>query len=139
MMFRTLDAETAVAGQLMPEDMQAVADAGYRIVINNRPDGEEAGQPTTEEMAKAAKTAGLTYHAIPMGQAGISQAMLDGTIDVLRNAKGPVLAFCRSGTRSAMLWAVARSRLGDDTAVLAAKAGGAGYDLTPVRGLMGPA
>lgn len=138
-MFRTLDAQTAVAGQLMPEDLQAVADAGYRVVINNRPDGEEAGQPTTEEMAEAASAAGLAYHAIPMGQAGISRAMLDATVDVLADGKGPWLAFCRSGTRSTLLWAVARSRLGDDPAALAAKAGGAGYDLAPVRGLLGPA
>ena len=137
-MFRTLDAETAVAGQLMPEDMQAVADAGYRTVINNRPDGEEAGQPTTEEMKQAAEAAGLGYHAIPMGQAGISQAMIDDSVAAFRKAKGPVMAFCRSGTRSTLLWAVARSRLGDDPAALAAKAGGAGYDLSPVRGLMGP-
>jgi len=136
-MFRTLDDGMAVAGQLMPEDMQAVADAGYRIVINNRPDGEEAGQPTTAEMEDAAKAAGLAYHAIPMGQAGISSAMVDGTVAILRDAGAPVLAFCRSGTRSTMLWAVARSRLGDDADLLFAKAGGAGYDLTPVRPLLG--
>lgn len=135
-MFRTLDDKMAVAGQLMPEDLRAVAGAGYRIVINNRPDGEEPGQPTTEEMAEAAKALGLAYHAIPMGQAGISPAMLDATAKVLRDAKEPVLAFCRSGTRSTMLWAAARSRLGDDTDTLFAKAGGAGYDLTPVRALL---
>ncbi|HEX8446782.1 MAG TPA: TIGR01244 family sulfur transferase [Sphingomonas sp.] len=136
-MFRTLDERTAVAGQLMPDDMQAVADAGYCIVINNRPDGEEPGQPTSEEMAEAASAAGLAYHAVPMGQAGISQPMLDETVKILRNAKAPLLAFCRSGTRSTLLWAVARSRLGDDAATLFDKAGSAGYDLSPVRGLLG--
>ncbi|WP_076068781.1 TIGR01244 family sulfur transferase [Sphingomonas montana] len=135
-MYRRLDDMTSVAGQLLPEQLQAIADAGYRTVINNRPDGEEAGQPTTEEMARAAKAADLSYHAIPMGQAGMTDAMIDHMTTVLRKADGPVLAFCRSGTRSTLLWAVARARLGDEPASLFAKAGGAGYDLTPVRSLL---
>jgi uncharacterized protein (TIGR01244 family) len=135
-MYRRLDDTMGVAGQLLPAEVQAIADAGYRTLVNNRPDGEEYGQPTTEEMAEAAKAAGLDYHAIPMGQAGMTDAMIDATAKVLRKADGPVLAFCRSGTRSTLLWAVARARLGDEPASLFARAGGAGYDLTPVRGLL---
>ncbi|MFD1949271.1 TIGR01244 family sulfur transferase [Sphingomonas arantia] len=137
-MYRRLDDSMGVAGQLMPDELQAIADAGYRTVINNRPDGEEAGQPSTEEMALAAKAAGLDYHAIPMGQASMTETMIDATVKVLRRADGPVLAFCRSGTRSTLLWAVARARLGDAPATLFERAGGAGYDLTPVRSLLTP-
>ena len=138
-MFIPLDDTISVAGQLSPQDMAAAAAAGFTTVVNNRPDGEAPGQPTGAEIAAAAHAAGLAYHAIPVGQGGMSATQVDAMRAAIEGANGPLLAFCRSGTRSTMLWAIARSRLGDDPEMLAQKAAAAGYDLTPVRPFLGPA
>jgi uncharacterized protein (TIGR01244 family) len=67
---------------------------------------------------------------------GISQPQVAQMVDALAQAEGPVLAFCRSGTRSTYLWALARARLGDDAEELSAKAAAAGYDLSPIRAFL---
>ncbi len=133
MMFRRLDDSVSVFGQLPPEAMAQAAAAGFTTIVNNRPDGEEPGQPAGHAMAAAAAAAGLAYHAIPVTHAGFTEGQVAGMRAVLEEADGPVLAFCRSGTRSALLWALARARMGDDAETLAAKAGAAGYDLAPIR------
>ena len=138
-MFIPLDDTTSVAGQLDPADMAAAAAAGFTTVVNNRPDGEAPGQPAGAVIEAAAQAAGLTYHAIPVGQGGMSAAQVDAMRAAIEGAGGPLLAFCRSGTRSTMLWAIARSRLGDDPEVLARKAAAAGCDLAPVRPFLGRA
>lgn len=131
-MFRTLDETIAVAPQLAPEDMAAAAAQGFTTIVNNRPDGEEPGQPTDAQMRRAAEAAGLAYRAIPVTHAGFADGTIDAMRMVLEGASGPVLAYCRSGTRSAFLWALARARIGDDPAALVRKARGAGYDLAPI-------
>jgi uncharacterized protein (TIGR01244 family) len=135
-MFRKLDDSISVAGQISPQDIAEAARQGFTFVINNRPDGEQPGQPTSAEMEAAAKAAGLGYAAIPITHAGFSEEQVAAMSDALAAATGPVLAFCRSGTRSTLVWALARSRAGDDTAELADKAAGAGYDLSPIRALL---
>ena len=127
---RRLDDKTAVAPQLDPAELAEVRAAGFVTVINNRPDGEEAGQPEAAAIRAAAEAAGLNYHEIPVGQGGIGHDDLYAMAAALGD--GPALAFCRSGTRSCNLWALARAKAGDDPAELIAKAAGAGYDL---RGL----
>ncbi len=127
---RRLDAHAAVAPQLLPTDLAAVKLAGFTTIVNNRPDGEEAGQPDDAAMRAAAEAAGLAYHAIPIA-GGMSRADLDATAAAF--AAGPTLAYCRSGTRSCHLWALARAAAGDHPDTLLAKAAGAGYDLTPLR------
>jgi uncharacterized protein (TIGR01244 family) len=135
-MFRKLDDSISVTGQISPQDIAEAARQGFTFVINNRPDGEQPGQPTSAEMEAAAKAAGLGYAAIPITHAGFSEEQVAAMSDALAAATGPVLAFCRSGTRSTLVWALARSRAGDDTAELADKAAGAGYDLSPIRALL---
>lgn len=135
-MFRKLDDSISVASQISPQDIAEAARQGFTFVINNRPDGEQPGQPTSAEMEAAAKAAGLGYAAIPITHAGFSEEQVAAMGDALAAAPGPVLAFCRSGTRSTLVWALARSRAGDDTAALADKAAGAGYDLSPIRALL---
>ncbi len=122
-----------VAGQLSPADMARAAARGVRLVVNNRPDGEAEDQPTSEEMRAAAERAGLLYRYIPVTHAGFGLAQVDAMTDALRDATGPVLAFCRSGTRSTLLWALARARAGDRPEDLQAQAAAAGYDLSPIR------
>jgi uncharacterized protein (TIGR01244 family) len=132
-MFRKLDETISVAGQITPDDVAEAARQGFTFVINNRPDDEQPGQPSGAQIAAAAEAAGLGYRAIPITHAGFSEDQVAAMQEALSAAPGPVLAFCRSGTRSTLVWALARSRMGDEADTLSAKAAAAGYDLSPVR------
>ena len=131
-MFRRLDETIMVAGQIAPEDIAEAKRLGATMVINNRPEGEQPGQPTSDEIAAAAQAAGLGYRAIPITPGGFSQDQVDAMREALDAAPGPVLAFCRSGTRSTFVWALARLAEGDDPVTLAEKASAQGYDITPL-------
>jgi uncharacterized protein (TIGR01244 family) len=135
-MFRKIDDSILVSPQVGPADLAEAAALGVTLVINNRPDEEESGQPSGEEIARAAEAAGLRYVAIPVTQAGFSHAQIDAMVAALGNAEGPVLAYCRSGTRSTFLWALARAKRGDHPAVLTEKAEAAGYDLRSIRPML---
>lgn len=131
-MFIRLTESVAVAGQIAPVDIATAAAQGFTAIVNNRPDGEDYGQPPCAEMRAAAVAAGLGYTAIPVGH-GFTRAQVTDMAAVLTAATGPVLAFCRSGTRSTNLWALAEaSRGGDADAIIAAAASG-GYDVTSLR------
>lgn len=133
--FRPVTPDFAVAPQLAPADMALAAAAGYRTIINNRPDGEALDQPSGAEMRAAAKAAGLDYQALPF-QGVPSSAVVAATAALLEAAEGPVLAYCKSGMRSILAWAMAQTASGamrpDDVLALAATAG---YDLSGVRGV----
>ncbi|MES2339789.1 MAG: TIGR01244 family sulfur transferase [Pseudomonadota bacterium] len=135
-MIRKIDDHTSVAPQISPEEVVAIAKAGYAEIVNNRPDDEEPGQPSGAEIAAAAEAAGIAYRAIPVTHAGFSGAQVEAMANALTAAAGPVLAFCRSGTRSAHLWALARARMGDDPQTLTDKAAGAGYDIGGIRPML---
>lgn len=135
-MIRTVDDSMSVAPQIEASDIAAIKAAGFVAVVNNRPDGEQEGQPAGETIRAAALAAGLTYAAIPVGGGGFGHPQVAAMVDVLESAEGPVLAFCRSGTRSCNLWALARARMGDSPDELIAKGAGAGYDLEGLRPLL---
>jgi uncharacterized protein (TIGR01244 family) len=126
-----LDAKTLVAGQIRPGELPGLKEAGVAGIVNNRPDGEEPGQPTSQELEAAAKAAGLRYRYIPVA-GGFSQAQVEAMAEAL-GEEGELLAFCRSGTRSTFLWALARSGQGVPAEELAEAAAAAGYDLRPIR------
>lgn len=128
---RRLDDRTFVSGQVEAEDMAALAAQGFTAIVNNRPDGEESGQPSAAEIETAAKQVGLDYRFIPVS-GGLSAAQVDAMADTLLGTNGKILAFCRSGTRSTYLWALARSRQGADAEELIRQAAAAGYDLGPI-------
>jgi uncharacterized protein (TIGR01244 family) len=128
-MIRQVDDGMMVGGQLYPD---RIAGLGVSLIVNNRPDDEEPGQPTSEEIEAAARAAGIAYRHIPIS-GGFSQAQVAEMADALSGADGPTLAFCKSGMRSIYLWALARARLGGDGDDLSAKALAAGYDLSPIR------
>ena len=134
-MFRRLDPQTLVAGQIDPSDVAAAAAAGVHTIINNRPDDEEPDQPSSAEIEAAAKAAGLAYHHIPVA-GGFSQAQVEAMAEALE--QGPALAFCRSGTRSTWLWALARARQGEDGETIVRAAAEAGYDLGPILPYLKP-
>jgi uncharacterized protein (TIGR01244 family) len=123
---KRLDESTWVAGQIAPADVAALE---VRTVVNNRPDGEEPGQPLSAEIAAAARAAGLDYRDIPIAGT-ISGAQIEAMAEALD--AGPALLFCRSGTRSTYLWALARASRGAEAEMLIARAAEAGYDLSPV-------
>jgi sulfide:quinone oxidoreductase len=123
----------AVSPQISADDPAALVQAGYTVVINNRPDAEEPGQPTSAEIEAAAAKAGLAYHHIPVAGGAISADQIDRFDAVMSGSNGKVLAYCRSGTRSAMLWALSAAPQLGAAAVLELTAK-AGYDL---RGLAG--
>lgn len=127
-----LDSTTFVAGQIRPEDVAAVAATGVTMIVNNRPDGEEPGQPAGDEIHRAAEAAGLAYRHIPVS-GGIATAQVEAMADALDAADGRLLAFCRSGTRSTHLWALARANRGADGDALIAQALAGGYDLSSIR------
>jgi uncharacterized protein (TIGR01244 family) len=135
-MIRTIDDSISVAPQIAPEDMPGLAAAGFGLVINNRPDDEESGQPSGAEMRAAAEAAGMGYVAIPTVMGGMTRGQVDEMAAALQSTDRPVLAFCRSGTRSCNLWALAEASRGGDPEALAAKAAGAGYDLSGIRPLL---
>lgn len=132
-MIRPLDPNFAVAPQIEVDDLAEIAGAGFAAVINNRPEDEESGQPSGAAIEAAAAAVGLSYVAIPIGHAGFSHPQLDAMAAALSDASGPVLAFCRSGTRSCNLWALAMAKSGADPDMLVEKAAAAGYDLSGIR------
>lgn len=136
MTLRRIDDTISVAPQIAPEDVPALAAAGFVAIVNNRPDDEDAGQPSGAAVQAAAEAAGLSYTAIPVTHAGFSGHQVEAMAAVLADAQGPVLAFCRSGTRSCNLWALAQASQGGDPDTLIAKAAGAGYDLSGIRPLL---
>jgi uncharacterized protein (TIGR01244 family) len=128
---RRLDETTFVAPrQVVPADMPAAAAAGVRLIVNNRPDGEEPGQPSSAEIEASARAAGLDYRHIPIA-GDFPAERVEAMAAALE--QGPVLAFCRSGTRSTFLWALARARQGAPAGESVAAAAAAGYDLGPIR------
>ena len=131
-MFIRLTDTVSVAGQIAPADLAAAARQGFAGVVNNRPDDEEYGQPAGADLQAAAEAAGLAYAAIPVDHRGFSREQVTAMAAVLDAAAGPVLAFCRSGTRSANLWALAEASRGGDAHAIVAAAAAGGYD---VRGL----
>lgn len=135
-MFRRIDDSISVSPQITPDHVAAAAAQGVTLIVNNRPEEEEAGQPTGAEIEAAALAAGLAYRAIPVTHAGFSAHQLAAMNEALEAANGPVLAYCRSGTRSTYLWALARAGQGDSPDDLAAKAAEAGYDLGAIRGML---
>ena len=128
---KALDGKILVAGQIRPQEVAALAGEGVTMIVNNRPDGEEPGQPAGSEIEAAAREAGIGYRHIPV-VSGFSAGQVEAMAAALEEADGKVLAFCKSGTRSTFLWALARAEAGDEAEELAGKAAAAGYDLAPI-------
>ena len=135
--FKRVTPDFAVAAQLGTDDIARAAAEGYRTIFCNRPDGEAPGQPCASEIRVAAEAAGLVFRAIPIAGLPLAPSVVGETASALDEAIGPVLAYCRSGTRSITAWALARALAGshtpDEIIALAQKAG---YDLNGARGAL---
>ena len=132
--FRTVTDDFSVSPQIAPADVATAAAQGFKLIINNRPDGEQPGQPTSAEVEAQAKAHGLAYVHIPFaGRPSPEQAK--AVRDAAAGAGGKVLAFCRSGTRSITAWSMGQAAAGDRPADKLVELGaGAGYDLSGVLG-----
>ncbi|OFW97987.1 MAG: TIGR01244 family protein [Alphaproteobacteria bacterium RIFCSPHIGHO2_12_FULL_66_14] len=128
-----LDERVAVAGQLKPDDMAEIAAAGYVAVVNNRPDGEAMfGQPRTADLRKAAEAAGLVFLDLPFSGPRATPDQVRAFADLLAGRPGRVVAFCKSGMRSALLWGAASIAAGRSLDEVLAMAMRAGQNLEPV-------
>lgn len=108
--FTWLTPRLAVGPQLTTDDIAAARAAGFSAIINDRPDGEEPGQPLSREIAEAARAGGLAYCHIPVVPGQITDDAVAAFAAALEAADGPVLAFCRTGKRAAALFERAAGR-----------------------------
>ena len=134
---RALTDDFSVSPQLTEADFAELAAAGYKTVINNRPDGEEPGQLTASEAQEIAQEHGITYVHIPVAMPELTSETVEQFGAALADSPGPILAHCKSGTRSCVLWAMATAQ--QNTMPLDAllqQAAQAGYDLTRMRPLI---
>jgi uncharacterized protein (TIGR01244 family) len=133
---RQLDDRALVSGQIRPEEVTEFAARGVTMLVNNRPDGEEPGQPLAGDIEQAAAQAGIAYRFIPIIR-GIGPADVDAMLEAMRQAgEGPMLAFCRTGNRSALTWALAVREEGAAAAEVEEKLSAAGFDPGPIAHLL---
>lgn len=106
MNIRKVAEDFAVTGQITPQDIKALAEAGYKSILCARPDGEEAGQPSFAEIARAAEASGIAIVHIPVsGPLGQGQVMRFA--EAWQTMPKPMLGYCRSGARAGSLYAAA--------------------------------
>jgi uncharacterized protein (TIGR01244 family) len=134
--FRQLSDQVWASPQIGTSDLEEAKASGITMIVNNRPDGEDPIAPLGADIAAAAEALGLSYAAIPIGHSGFSEPQIEEMSAVLEGAKGGVLAYCRSGTRSTFLWALARAKNGEDPDSIARAAYAAGYDVSPIRAML---
>lgn len=132
--FRRVTDDFTTAPQISVADVAEAARQGFKTVISNRPDGEEPGQPTAAEIEAAAKAAGLAFFHLPV-RGGPTPEQVEQTKAILAEAEGPILAFCRSGTRSIVTWSLSQAQSGAlPRGELVDLGRAAGYDLSGVLG-----
>jgi uncharacterized protein (TIGR01244 family) len=135
-MIRQLDETVMVSGQVAPHEVAGLAAQGVAMLVNNRPDGEEPGQPLASEIEEAAAAAGIAYRFVPIFR-GIGPADIEAMQEAIREANdGKLLAFCRSGTRSALTLAVAQREEGASSDEVQQRLLSAGFDPGPIAHLL---
>jgi uncharacterized protein (TIGR01244 family) len=123
-----------VSSQIGAKDIEDARALGIKLVVSNRPDREDSLQPDAAEIAAAAKDLGVDFAEVPVANvAAITDADIAAFARAIADARGGVLAYCRSGTRSTALRALARARAGEDPDAIIAEASEAGYDLRGLR------
>ncbi|AXS81990.1 TIGR01244 family sulfur transferase [Marinobacter sp. Arc7-DN-1] len=127
--FRKIDDNISVAPQISVEDVAEAAKLGFRTLVANRPDQEEPGQPSMADIEAAAREHGLAWVFMPVASGNITDDDVSRFAPMIQDAEKPVLAFCRSGTRCTVLWALssARNTSADE---IVTKARNAGYDIS---------
>lgn len=129
---KKINERLSVATQIRCSELRDIANQGYKTIINNRPDNEEPNQPTSESLAKDAKRFGLAYFPLPVTGDNITDDQVEQFDNIVENQNGPVLAFCRTGTRCASLWALSEADNSTTESILKT-AQRAGYDLAALK------
>ena len=109
---RKLDDDVSVGGQITTDDLPLISARGFKSVICNRPDGEAIDQPDFEDVEHNAKACGLQTRYIPVHHSGLQEADIKAFAAALKEMPHPILAYCRSGARSATIYQAAQTRLG---------------------------
>jgi len=125
-----------IAAQLKADDVAQLKEEGFRTIINNRPDGEESGQPAAAIIRDEAKHHDIDYVHQPVATSAIAAKDVAEFERHVAAAAKPVLAHCRSGTRTYLMWAAGQALKGKDTAALVAEAATKGYDLKSLPALV---
>jgi uncharacterized protein (TIGR01244 family) len=136
MHIRPLTDDFAVSPQLRPADVAEAAAQGYTTIINNRPDGEGWGQPKNADIEASALALNLNYYHLPISLRGLTPEQVQDQARITETSKGPILAFCNTGTRSATVWALTQAGKMDADAIIEAAAK-AGYKLHHLREYLG--
>lgn len=135
-MIRQLDDKVMVSGQVAPHEVAGLAELGVTVLVNNRPDGEEPGQPLASEIEDAAAAAGISYRFVPIIR-GIGPADVEAMQEALREAEGgKLVAFCRSGMRSALAVGLAQREEGASAEEVQQRLLSAGFDPGPIAHLL---
>uniref|UniRef100_UPI004047768D TIGR01244 family sulfur transferase n=1 Tax=Yoonia sp. TaxID=2212373 RepID=UPI004047768D len=123
----------AVSPQIDASDLPAIAQAGFKGIICNRPDAEVPPSHQADAIAAAAQAAGLAFVRNPVTHQGLNMQMVDTQAQAMATAGGPVLAYCASGTRSSIVWSLSQAGKMSTDEIMRATAA-AGYDLGGLRG-----
>ena len=135
-MIRQLDDKVMVSGQVAPHEVAGLAEQGVTMLVNNRPDGEDPDQPLAGDIEEAAAQAGIAYRFVPIVR-GIGPADVEEMQKALRaTEQGKLLAFCRSGTRSALAVALAKREEGASSEEVVEQLNQAGFDHGPIAHLL---
>lgn len=135
-MLRKLDDRTFVAGQITPDQVAELKQHGVTMIVNNRPDGEDPGQPAAADIERAAEAAGIAYRHVPIRRGPGPSDVREMQDALSACGDGKMLAFCRSGTRSTFAWALARREEGMDRDEIEQRAAEAGVSLSPIAHLL---
>lgn len=130
--FRQLSDVVWASRQIDTTDVAEAKARGFVLIVNNRPEGESPDQTGGAAIAAAAADHGLAYIEVPVSPGGFSPQQVEKMAAALDSAEGPVLAYCRSGTRSTLLWSLVQASKGRDLKDIAASAAAAGYDVAPI-------
>lgn len=135
-MIRQLDDKACVTGQIAPGDVAGLAREGFTMIVNNRPDHEDPDQPLASAIEDAAAAAGIAYRHVP-----IVRGIGPGDVECMREAmeacgEGRMLAFCRSGQRSALACALAERAMGVEREEIERRVRSAGFDPSPIQHLL---
>jgi uncharacterized protein (TIGR01244 family) len=131
-----LDDETAISSPIGPDGVAGAADAGFLAIINNRPDGEEDHQPNSHSIEFAAKNRDLAYRHVPISIRALSMEDVAAMRSAIDETPSPRVAFCRSGARSYLMWALTKAEDGHDLDGLIDQAAERGYDISMARMLL---
>ncbi|WP_377296247.1 TIGR01244 family sulfur transferase [Rhizobium sp. SGZ-381] len=101
---RQINDEYSVTGQITPADLDDIKALGFKSIVCNRPDDEEPGQPSFDEVAARARELGLEISHVPVGRMGVDAEAVQGMVDALDEFPRPMLGYCRSGARSTAIY-----------------------------------